>query len=90
MKNNTLQSRFQGFIRKALLAKPHNKRYESDRQMLNRVGRKFAALFLIILMFDTLLNWLPGLTDLAIQLIHLIIQASNETVGAGIINNLTL
>jgi hypothetical protein len=75
LKNNTLLSQFLSFIRKTLLAKPHDKRNESDRQMLLRVGRKFAVLFLVILMFDTLLDWFLGLTDLAIQLLQLIIQA---------------
>ena len=75
MKNNTLLSQFLSFIRKTLLAKPHDKRSESDRQMLQRVARKYAVLFFVILMFDTLLDWFLGLIDLAIHLIHLIIQA---------------
>ena len=57
------------------MAKPHDKRSESDRQMLQRVARKYAVLFFVILMFDTLLDWFLGLIDLAIHLIHLIIQA---------------
>lgn len=43
--------------------------------MLQRVGRKFAVLFVIILMFDTLLDWFMGLIDLVIQLIHIMVEA---------------
>jgi hypothetical protein len=42
--------------------------------MLQRVGRKFGVLFFVILIFDTLLDWFLWLIDLAIHLIHLIIQ----------------
>ena len=75
MKKNTLLSQSQNFIEKALITKAYDKRNESDRQMLQRVGGKFAVLFLVILMFDTLLDWFLRLTDLATHLIHLIVQA---------------
>jgi len=72
---HTLFSRFKNFIEKTFFAKPCDKRYESDRQMIRRVGRKFAVIFFVILMFDTLLDWFLGLTDFVIHLLHLIIQA---------------
>ena len=75
MKKYTLLSQSQNFIEKLLFIKAHDKRNESDRQMLQRVARKYAVLFFVILMFDTLLDWFLGLTDLAIHFIHLIIQA---------------
>ena len=74
MKINTLFNQFQSFIEKTPFARQYDKRNESDRQMLQRVGRKFAVLFFVILMFDTLLDWFLGLIDLAIHLIHVIIQ----------------
>ena len=75
LKKKTLLNRFQSFIESTPFARQYDKRYESDRQMLQRIGGKFAVLFVIILMFDTLLDWFLGLIDLAIHLIHLIIQA---------------
>ena len=75
MKKHTLFRRLQHFVEGILFAKPYDKCCESDRQMIQRVGRKFAVLFLVILMFDTLLDWFLGLIDIAIHLLHLIIQA---------------
>ena len=75
MRINTLLSRSQSFTEKILFAKPYDKRNETDRQMLQRVGRKFAVLFFIILMFDTLLGWFLGIVNFAIHLLHIIIQA---------------
>ncbi len=75
LKNNTMFNRFQSFVEKTLFAKPYDKHYESDRQMLQRVGKKFAVLFFIILMFDTLVDWILGLIDFAIHFLYIIIQA---------------
>jgi len=61
-------------ILKKILGKPKDKRYESDREMLRRVSRKFAILFFVISMFDILLDWFLSLVDGVIHLIHLIIE----------------
>jgi len=53
----------------------HNKRFESDRQMLKRVSRKFGILFFVISMFDVLLDWFLSLIDGVIHLMHLSIEA---------------
>ena len=42
--------------------------------MLIRIGTKFAILFVIIFMFDSLLDLLSGLIDLVIELLHLVIE----------------
>ena len=75
MKINTLFSQFRSLTEKIIFLRPYDKRYESDCQMLQRVGRNFAVLLVIILMFDTLLDWFMGLIDLAIHLIHIMIEA---------------
>jgi len=74
-KKNTLFNQFQSLTGKTPFARQYDKRNESDRQMLQRVARKYIVLFFVILMFDTLLDWFLGLTDLAIQLTQLIIIA---------------
>ena len=75
LKKNILLSRFQRFIEKTIFANPEDKRYESDRQMLQRIASKYAVFFFVILMFDTLLDWFLGLIDIVIHLIHLVIEA---------------
>ncbi|WP_428353798.1 hypothetical protein [Methyloprofundus sp.] len=75
MNNNILLRRLQGFMEKTLFAKRYDKNNESDKQMLQRVGKRFAVLFFVILMFDTLVDWFLGLIDFVIHLLHLFIQA---------------
>lgn len=43
--------------------------------MLQRIGVKFAFLFFVILMFDTLVGLLLGLIDFALHIVHLMIEA---------------
>ncbi len=52
----------------------YDKRNESDQQMLIRISTKFAILFVVIFMFDSLLDLVSGLIDLVIELLHLIIE----------------
>jgi hypothetical protein len=40
--------------------------------MLVRIGKKFAVLFFLILMFDLVLDLLSGIIDMTIELFHLI------------------
>ena len=42
--------------------------------MLIRISTKFAVLFVLIFLFDSLLDLLSGLIDLIIELLHLIIE----------------
>ena len=75
MKKHTLLHQFQSFIKKTPSVTKYDKRFESDQQMLKRIGIKFAVLFFIILMFDTLVDLLLGLIDFALHIVHLIIEA---------------
>jgi len=75
MKKETLPKMFLKSVREFFLMKPNDKRYESDRQMLRRVSRKFGGLFFVISMFDILLIWFIILLDGVTHLIHLIIEA---------------
>lgn len=52
----------------------YDKQDESDVQMIKRIARKFAILFFIIFMFDTLLDWFLSLMDSAYELIHLFVE----------------
>lgn len=45
--------------------------YESDRHMTIRVGKKFAVLFIVLLLFDPLLDLLASVLDMAIEAVHL-------------------
>ncbi|MCF7970377.1 MAG: hypothetical protein K9L22_04340 [Methylococcaceae bacterium] len=47
---------------------------ETDTEMLIRISKKFATLFIVILMFDSILDLLTGLIDLLIELLHLVIE----------------
>jgi len=52
----------------------NNKQCETDTEMLIRISKKFAILFVIILMFDSILDLLAGLIDLMIEVLHLVIE----------------
>ena len=52
----------------------YDKRNESDQQMLIRISTKFAILFVLISMFDSLLDLLSGLIDLVVEVLHLVIE----------------
>ena len=74
LQNNTLLRRYKHFVKKTFFTTQYDKRVESDQQMLQRVGKKFAALILFILLFDTLLDWFLGLLDIVFHLVHLLIE----------------
>ena len=42
--------------------------------MLIRISTKFAILFVLIFMFDTLLDLLSGLIDFVVEILHLVIE----------------
>jgi len=41
----------------------NEKRQETDRDMLMRIGKKFAVLYFVVFMFDSLLDWSLALLD---------------------------
>ncbi|MBE0469230.1 MAG: hypothetical protein IBX55_06940 [Methyloprofundus sp.] len=58
-----------------IIVKPQNtQQHETDSEMLIRISKKFAIIFVLILMFDFILDLLFGLLDLIIELIHLVIE----------------
>lgn len=48
--------------------------------MLRRVAIQFSVLFIVILIFDLLIDWAIGLFDLAIELIHLGLDAIEYSI----------
>jgi hypothetical protein len=52
----------------------YDKKGESNQQMLVRIGIKFLILIFIILIFDSLLDWLLGGIHTIVELIHLLIK----------------
>ena len=69
-----LIGKFTGHLGKTPVARQHYKQYETDRQMLVRIGRKFAVLFFIILMFDPLSDLLLAGIQAAFDLTHVFIE----------------
>ncbi|MDF1584502.1 MAG: hypothetical protein RQ733_13640 [Methyloprofundus sp.] len=50
------------------------KQQETDSEMLIRISKKFAIIFVLILMFDFILDLLFELFDLMMELVHLVIE----------------
>lgn len=63
------------FFRRILSSMPDDKNQDSDRQMLIKISRNFAVLFIIIQMYDSLFDWTLGLLDLTLEGFHIIIEA---------------
>ncbi|OQK18083.1 hypothetical protein AU255_09620 [Methyloprofundus sedimenti] len=79
-KKVSLIEKVKRYLQKTPYERRNQKRYESDREMLIRVAKKFAILFLVILIFDTLLDWFLGLIDALLHLIHLGIEAIEYSI----------
>lgn len=75
LKTNTLLSPYISFIKGTPFATQYDKRFESEKQMLQRISIKFAILFFVIVIFDSLLDLLISFADLVIQLTHVLIEA---------------
>ncbi len=58
----------------------YDKQNESDQQMLTRIGKKFAILFVLLAMFDSVLDLLSGIIDLMIELFHLLMDAIEYSI----------
>jgi len=69
--NNESDSEITGNDQPAII---NDKQCETDTEMLIRISKKFAILFVVILMFDSILDLLAGLIDLMIELLHLVIE----------------
>ncbi len=52
----------------------YDKRYESDGQMLIRISKKFAVLFVVIFMFDTIFELLHNVFDVTLTVLHTILD----------------
>jgi len=52
----------------------YDKEHETDGQMVLRISKKFAVLFLIIFFFDSLIDILSGVIDITLEIVHLIIN----------------
>lgn len=53
---------------------------ETDRQMLDRVGKQFVILPLIITLFDNLLDLVLGILHFVVELLHLLFELIEESV----------
>lgn len=53
----------------------YDKRDESNRQMIARIGIKFLLLLFLIMMFDSLFDWFLDFSHFIILLIHLLVES---------------
>lgn len=53
---------------------------ETDRELLIRIGRKFAIILVIILFFDSIFDLLSGLIDLLLEVLHLLVEFFEYTL----------
>jgi len=63
-------------LKKTSSVQQYDKSQESDSQMLIRVGKKFGFIFVVIFMFDTLVDWVLGILDLMLEGLHIAIEAA--------------
>ncbi len=56
------------------------KQNETDTEMLIRISKKFAIIFILILMFDFILDLLLELLDIMIELFHLVVEFFEHTL----------
>ncbi|MCK9606300.1 MAG: hypothetical protein M0R33_07595 [Methylomonas sp.] len=54
--------------------KPPRVGEKSARELLSRIGRQFALLFIVIVLFDHLIEWLVEGFHLILELLHLLIE----------------
>ena len=67
-------------LKKTSLAIPQDISQETDSQMLIRIGKKFAFIFLLLFMSDTLFDWVLGLLDLFVEGIHIVIESIEYSI----------
>ena len=68
------------FISLKKTSPPYDKSQETDGQMLIRISKKFAFIFILLVMSDTLFDWFLGLLDLLIEGVHLIIETIEYSI----------
>ena len=78
--NNESNSELTGNNQPVIAKTKNSKQNETDAEMLIRISKKFAILFVVILMFDSILDLLAGLIDLMIDLFHLVIEFFEYTL----------
>lgn len=67
-------------IKNASSENEHKLNQETDRQMLTRIGKRFAFILVFIFMFDTLFDWFLGVMDLMLEGIHILIEAVEYSI----------
>lgn len=60
--------------RKQAFTRPPDQHYETDRQMLLRVARQFAVLFVVILLLDDVIDFVIEVLHFIFELLHLFIE----------------
>jgi hypothetical protein len=70
-----LLDKIAGLIRPPIATGQPNKGYETDRQMLIRVARQFAVLFVVILWLDDIINLIVGIVHFLFELLHLFMES---------------
>jgi len=72
--NNKSKSKLTNKDQATIGKTPDAKKIETDTEMLIRISKKFAIIFVFILMFDSILDLLAALLDLMTGLLHLVIE----------------
>ncbi|MFA6594673.1 MAG: hypothetical protein WCT16_05505 [Candidatus Buchananbacteria bacterium] len=59
---------------------PPNTDLQTDRQLLTRIAWQFVVVFLLIMFFDTLLEWLVEGLHILLELLHLVIEVFEHLI----------
>ncbi|MCL7423257.1 MAG: hypothetical protein M8364_20415 [Methylobacter sp.] len=74
MKLSSLLDKTARLFRKQAITRPPDQQYETDRQMLLRVARQFAVLFIAIILFDDIFGFVAEVLHFIFELLHLFIE----------------
>lgn len=80
LKLSSLLDKTARLFRKQAITRPPDQHYETDRQMLIRIARQFALLFIVILLLDEILEFVIEVLHFIFELLHLFIEAIEEFV----------
>jgi hypothetical protein len=72
--NNKSKSKLTNKDQATIGKTPDAKKIETDTEMLIRISKKFAIIFVFILMFDSILDLLAALLNLMTELLHLVVE----------------
>lgn len=67
-------------LKKTPSVSKNDKSLETDGEMLIRIGKKFTLLSVILLMSDTLFDWIIGLLDLMTEGVHIVIESIEYSI----------